>query len=218
VVRDLDAHSWVEVYFNRIGWVPFDPTPGAAPAKSQASGLRPPNPNRPSGAKALPKQWKRATKLRRPEGLRPATAPSRGSFPPWLVPLFAMLPALAGGIALGVRRHRFRTLPPAAAAEARLRELEAALPRLRSWTTGGMTLLALEERLATVAGPVAASYAAKLRAVRYEPRDPGAPTAEERRALRRGLTAGLGLGGRVRGLLAIPPGGPASSRRLRRSR
>ena len=38
-VRDLDAHSWVEVWFNGIGWVPFDPTPAAAPAESQASGL-----------------------------------------------------------------------------------------------------------------------------------------------------------------------------------
>ena len=31
-VRDLDAHSWVEVYFADIGWVTFDPTPAAAPA------------------------------------------------------------------------------------------------------------------------------------------------------------------------------------------
>lgn len=27
-VRNADAHSWVEVYFNDIGWVPFEPTPG----------------------------------------------------------------------------------------------------------------------------------------------------------------------------------------------
>ena len=37
-VTDLDAHSWVEVYFNGIGWVPFDPTPSAAPAESQSDG------------------------------------------------------------------------------------------------------------------------------------------------------------------------------------
>ncbi|MGH2801314.1 MAG: transglutaminaseTgpA domain-containing protein, partial [Thermoleophilaceae bacterium] len=37
-VRDLDAHSWVEVYFTGIGWVPFDPTPIRAPAESQSSG------------------------------------------------------------------------------------------------------------------------------------------------------------------------------------
>ena len=35
--RDLDAHSWVEVYFPAIGWVTFDPTPAASPARSQTS-------------------------------------------------------------------------------------------------------------------------------------------------------------------------------------
>ena len=38
-VRDLDAHSWVEVYFNGIGWVSFDPTPAAAPAEAQQTDL-----------------------------------------------------------------------------------------------------------------------------------------------------------------------------------
>ncbi|GAA5343877.1 transglutaminase TgpA family protein [Planifilum fimeticola] len=27
-VRNADAHSWVEVYFNDVGWIPFEPTPG----------------------------------------------------------------------------------------------------------------------------------------------------------------------------------------------
>ena len=35
VVRDLDAHSWVEVWFPGIGWVTRDPTPASAPARSQ---------------------------------------------------------------------------------------------------------------------------------------------------------------------------------------
>ena len=31
-VEDTDAHNWVEVFFPRIGWVTFDPTPAAASA------------------------------------------------------------------------------------------------------------------------------------------------------------------------------------------
>jgi hypothetical protein len=31
-VRDTDAHAWVEVYFQGIGWVAFNPTPPAAQA------------------------------------------------------------------------------------------------------------------------------------------------------------------------------------------
>lgn len=27
-VRNADAHSWVEVYFEGVGWIPFEPTPG----------------------------------------------------------------------------------------------------------------------------------------------------------------------------------------------
>ncbi len=32
-VRDVDAHAWIEVYFQGYGWVPFNPTPAAAQAR-----------------------------------------------------------------------------------------------------------------------------------------------------------------------------------------
>ena len=36
IVRESDAHTWVEVYFPRYGWITFDPTP---PGSAQRSGL-----------------------------------------------------------------------------------------------------------------------------------------------------------------------------------
>ena len=30
IVRDTDAHSWVEAWFDQTGWVTYDPTPAAA--------------------------------------------------------------------------------------------------------------------------------------------------------------------------------------------
>ena len=32
VARDVDAHAWIEVYFEGFGWVPLDPTPPSADA------------------------------------------------------------------------------------------------------------------------------------------------------------------------------------------
>ena len=61
VVRDRDAHSWVEAWFDGLGWVTFDPTPSATPARSliaaisapRASGANDPAPNSaPGGPRA----------------------------------------------------------------------------------------------------------------------------------------------------------------------
>jgi transglutaminase-like putative cysteine protease len=39
VVRGLDSHAWVEVYFPDVGWVRFDPTPSAERADAEQSTL-----------------------------------------------------------------------------------------------------------------------------------------------------------------------------------
>jgi len=39
VVRQSDAHAWVEVFFPGVGWMPFDPTPAVGRSVSEAGGL-----------------------------------------------------------------------------------------------------------------------------------------------------------------------------------
>ena len=51
IVRDTDAHAWVEVWFDAYGWVTLDPTPAATPARSQVAALAAP----PSSAPLTPR-------------------------------------------------------------------------------------------------------------------------------------------------------------------
>jgi protein-glutamine gamma-glutamyltransferase len=211
-VRDLDAHSWVEVYFTGIGWVPFDPTPTAAPAESQSSGLAATSAARGDAGEVSQQTGSRSSLSERAAGGPGGGGEGGGAG--WVVaPLAALVLALGGGAGLFValRVRRLRGLTARERAEAQLRELRRALVGLGWEIPAATTLLGLERRLGRAAGPASAAYASALRAYRYDPRAPSAPGAPERRALRRELTARGGLAARLRGLLAIPPGGPRPS-------
>jgi transglutaminase-like putative cysteine protease len=197
VVRDDDAHSWVEAYFPGIGWETFDPTPAASPARSQISDL-------PGGGPVQPAQ--------RPNfglgqaGDRPALpGDPRGRLavqagPSWrLIALVAVLAALAVlAAAILVRRGRV----PGGPLAPELAELQRALHRTGRTPAPGTTLSALER---TLGGSEAAlGYLRAVRAHRYGGAASG-PTAADRRALRRELGSGLGAGGRLRAWWALPP-------------
>ncbi len=207
-VRDLDAHSWVEVYFTGIGWVPFDPTPIRAPAESQSSGILATSAARgDAGEVANPRGGVAASERGTDLGGQLADEGGAG----WILQVLALI-ALAAMAALAVtvvlRVRARRGLTPEQLAEAQLAELRRALARLDWEVPAATTLLGLERRLGRAAGPESARYAAGLRAHRYDPRAPQAPGSPERRALRRELGSRSGLAGRLRALLAIPPGGP----------
>jgi len=207
-VEDFDAHSWVEVYFEKIGWVAFDPTPPSAPAASQqVSGF-------PTSASSRAPQSPGAAELNEEDVAEEAAAGSRprggsgGAGGLLAVPAGLALALALGSAIVGIRTIRHRRLPPAVAVDAQLGELAAALERFGWRPSSGATLLSLESRLRRSRRPAAARYLGRMRALRYGSAGGEPPSLNERRALRRDLAAMRGLGGRLRALLAIPPGGP----------
>jgi hypothetical protein len=83
-----------------------------------------------------------------------------------------------------------------------LGELERAFARSGRSVPTGTTLVELERRLRD--SPAAQDYVRRLRLARFAGGSQR-PSGEQRRALRRQLRAGLGLGGRARAAWALPP-------------
>jgi protein-glutamine gamma-glutamyltransferase len=194
LVSDIDAHAWVEAWFPGYGWVTFDPTPAAAPARGGRAAI---NSNGVlGGAGGLSKLGGRDAGL--PGGIATSTATkqSGGSAAP---ELFAALGVLLVLLALGLVMW-IRSVP--LDADGMLAELERALSRSGRPVSDGVTLAALERRFRT--SPEAAAYVHALRMARFGG-EQTLPTLHQRRALRAQLRAGLGLGGALRALWALPP-------------
>jgi transglutaminase-like putative cysteine protease len=215
IVRDTDAHAWVEAWFDELGWVTYDPTPGSTPARSQIAALEaPPEPIPASpddgtgagdgaGSTALRPNGVRPDLLLDPQRHNPAepSAEPGGGIAWWTWALLTVGAALLVLWMVGWwrRRRRRGTLAPLDRAVA---ELEAALRRAGRPVPPGTTLRQLEQRLG--AGADATAYLRALSASRYGPA-PQPPTPAQRRALRRALAQGLGPAGRLRALWALPP-------------
>ena len=194
VVRDLDAHSWVEAYFPGYGWVPFDPTP--VDRAGALAGQQRRHPERRAGR--LARQGRR----RRPRlgSPRRAARPDDDGSPfrwPLVIALVFVL-ALVGD-----RAPRAPGALARAGVDPDLAELVRALRRSGRMPTNDVTLWRLE----TVLGgsDAAQGYLRAVREHRYGDADAPPPTREQRRALRRVLGAGLGPFGRIRGWWALPP-------------
>jgi transglutaminase-like putative cysteine protease len=206
-VTDIDAHAWVEVWFPRYGWVRFDPTPRAAPARGGSISSVNENFHRitsgdPLGHSATVKSSTSTTSAAAGGGNHRGGGGSGGGEAwPWIVggagALVALLVAWELAALLGAR-----TDP--------LAELERALRRTGRPLKDGTTLVGVEQRFASA--PKVAGYIRALRVQRYggvgQP-----PTASGRRALRSELSVGLGFSGRVRSWWALPPRPPGRSRR-----
>jgi transglutaminase superfamily protein len=216
LVDDTDAHDWVEVFFPSIGWVTFDPTPGAAPAATQLDDnslgvTKSPSPAEKSSGPSFPDSPTGPVTLRKhPTGGSHGPA-APGSGPDLWIPIGAVAVALglAAITAYGWRRRRRNHLDPHRLASAELAELDRALERIGSPLPPGSTLVRAEDLLGRLAGADAARYAALLREERYGPQGSAPPGVADRRALRRALARAAGRRTSLRVLLAIPPGGPS---------
>ncbi|MDX6682165.1 MAG: protein-glutamine gamma-glutamyltransferase, partial [Solirubrobacteraceae bacterium] len=213
VVRDLDAHSWVEVFFPGIGWVTRDPTPSAAPARSQLA-----DDSRRVGADGAPRppEVAAAAVPRLDRGTAGGAAPAVGGGGGSALSAIAIALAAVAAVAalaalLGVRRGR-----RAAAGDAGgpLGELQRALRRSGRPPAAQMTLEALAARWRDTA---AEGYVRAVAAARYGYGDV-VPTAAQRAGLRRELAAGRGLRRRLRAWWALPPRMPRAAPRARRRR
>ena len=194
VVRDLDAHSWVEAYFPRYGWIRFDPTPAAAPARSGASASS--SSQAPAGSRAPHQPGDRPSDIHGP-GVRPVGG--GGGMSPWLiVGLVALLGAGVAGVVVLNRRGRL----PGEPLSPELAELQTALHRSGRPPSPEVTLAELEELLGGT--DAASGYVRALRDRRYGNGGRG-PTPRQRAGLRYELGAGLGIGGRLRAFWALPP-------------
>ena len=204
-VSALDAHSWVEVYFTGIGWVPFDPTPPLSPGGGRYAPSYTQNTEDPRQAiaaafgGALPGAAARAE--RRRSGRR------AGAENGWWLTLagLAALVAMAGALRWATGRHRLlRSLR--GDGELAARELAGALHRLGYELPTPVTLRQIEALVRAHGGDEAVCYVRGLRDLRYAPRVTMPVPLGDRRRLRRGLTAHLGWGERLRGKWALPPG------------
>ena len=199
VVRDTDAHSWVEAYFAPYGWITFDPTPAASPASSQLDD----GGTSANGGPTLPPNFggRLGQSGDRPfapgdPGADIAPTDSGGG---WKLPVGAglvALMALLGGVTLWRRRTPFATISP------ELAELQRALHRSGRDPAPDVTLARLEGLLG--GSEAAAAYVRAVRDRRYS-RTAADPTWAQRRALRRQLGSGLGLRGALRAWWALPP-------------
>ena len=215
IVRDTDAHAWVEVWFDELRLGHVRPDAGRDPGPLADRRARP----LPSGAPLAPDRdpappATRATATRR----RSASAPSCGSAvdEPRAAPRRAGEGGTAAGAwvgaarcsrsrsALGVllfirrprrRRRRWTARSPSS-------RTRCAASGARSAT--GTTLPQLERRLGSHS-PEAAAYLRALAAGRYAPRGPTRRRRAGRRALRRALARASASARAPRALWALPP-------------
>jgi hypothetical protein len=159
VMTTADVHAWPELYFEGVGWVRFEPTPGRdaafpgyAPQTSVDAATTPTAPQTQTGP--TPGETFRPSTAGRSEALPSSsgsgTSGPLGSSHGWWIALVVVLVALLpAGLRTAVRRARMtRPLEPPEAAESAWLEMRDRIRDLRLPWTGSMTPRARERAIA----------------------------------------------------------------------
>jgi len=226
-VYDRDAHTWVEVWFNGYGWLPFDPTPGRGTlggpyttssttfdATGAASVLALTGIGREllrfelgslgrealEGSRAQSEAAQGASRARDAVDRRPGVA------------AFVLLGALAAVLLfvlakLGLRRSRYLTNDPRRIAAACRRELVEFLRDQKIEVPPSAGTRELGDLLGRRAGVDATELADALGRARFGPLSRATEAARQARrevkAVRKGLRQALPPGRRFRGLFSL---------------
>jgi transglutaminase-like putative cysteine protease len=220
-VTDHNAHTWVEVWFPRFGWLSFDPTPGRGELGSDYSSSSPlfnagdvaDLIGRPTGAAGGPDPGG-AGELARLDALKDRQAQPRPISPPggmstiWIVLLAALGAILAIGLGkLGWRRSRYLRRDPRGIAGAARRELVDFLADQGLEVSASASGDDLHELVRAELGVDVRPFARELGAARFGPpaaaADAAARSRRELRQLLRRIRRGLTRTQRLRGFVAL---------------
>ena len=223
VVRDRNAHTWVEVWFPRYGWLPFDPTPGRGRLTGAYSGSSPAF--RPAvlgallGGALLGRRGRGddplGRRMRVRDGVAPAAPPQAAAggrsdgFP--TAPVAALGVLLLGvGVPAGKlarRRLRYVTRDPRRVASACHREFAELLRDQRLERGSASTVSELGDVVRQRLGLEPARFVRAVTAARFGPPDTAPLEARRARgeliALRSAIRRRLTRRERLRGLVSL---------------
>jgi transglutaminase-like putative cysteine protease len=229
-VTDHDAHTWVEAWFPRYGWLAFDPTPGRGRLSGSYSSTSVDfNPS--AAAKLLAAVVKGGEvfgggaptvighdgRIRTPRsaadvGVRglPIPPPSQSRTPSLVLFLFLLAAGVAAVIVLlkfARRRARYLTRDPRRIASACTQELAEFLHDQRVPSSRSATLHELGETVLERFGVEARAFTDAAALARYGPladaREGAVRARAELREVKRKLRRGLFLLDRARGLVSV---------------